>query len=73
MEDRWNHKGEYCIYTEKDALLCQEGYCSECEIYRKFKESCESLWGTNCLPIRSLVISNMGISLCCYASRTFYL
>ncbi len=42
----WNHKGEYCIYTEKDSLQCIEGYCSECEIYHKFKEDCETLWGS---------------------------
>lgn len=27
-----NHKGLFCIYK---TLLCQEGYCSECEIYKR--------------------------------------
>ena len=39
-----NHKGQWCTYTDKDALLCQEGYCSECEIHRKYMEELESLW-----------------------------
>jgi predicted metallo-beta-lactamase superfamily hydrolase len=26
------HKGSFCVYS---SVFCQEGYCSECEIYRK--------------------------------------
>ena len=26
------HKGSFCVYTPR---FCQEGYCSECEIYQK--------------------------------------
>ena len=26
------HKGSFCVYS---AIFCQEGYCSECEIYLK--------------------------------------
>jgi hypothetical protein len=39
-----NHKGEWCAYKSKHTLLCQEGYCSECEIYRKYMKELESLW-----------------------------
>lgn len=28
-----NHKGEWCRF--KQGLLCQEGYCVNCEIYRE--------------------------------------
>jgi len=33
-----NHKGTWCPYRE---LLCQEGICSGCEIYRDWKEQRE--------------------------------
>jgi hypothetical protein len=33
-----NHKGEQCQYK---AILCQEGYCNECQIYIDW---CNSLW-----------------------------
>jgi len=46
--DNRNHKGEWCPYrvewngkVKHLTLLCQEGYCSECEIY---KEWCKLLW-----------------------------
>ena len=26
------HKGLFCVYT---SVFCQEGYCHECEIYKK--------------------------------------
>jgi len=34
-----NHKGETCPY--KNLLLCQEGYCNNCQI---FIDWCLSLW-----------------------------
>jgi|GEM_PF-4598688 len=27
-----NHKGEWCVI--KRGIFCQEGYCSECQIYK---------------------------------------
>ena len=30
-----NHKGQWCIYKD---VFCQEGYCTECEIYKKYIE-----------------------------------
>ena len=30
-----NHKGTWCPYK---SLFCQEGYCSECEIYQRLKQ-----------------------------------
>ena len=30
MENNQYHKGSFCIYKP---MFCQEGYCSECEIY----------------------------------------
>ena len=43
-----NHKGTYCPYkvewegnVKHPVLLCQEGYCSECQIYLDW---CKSLW-----------------------------
>jgi len=30
--DLENHKGEWCVI--KPEILCQEGYCSECQIYK---------------------------------------
>jgi len=30
-----NHKGTECVV--KKGLLCQEGYCSECELYMQKK------------------------------------
>ena len=35
-----NHKGEYCPYRK--ILLCQEGYCNECQIFLNW---CLNLWG----------------------------
>jgi len=37
--DNRNHKGEMCPY--KKLLLCQEGCCSNCQIYIDW---CKSLW-----------------------------
>lgn len=34
---RENHKGEWCWLTGK--LLCQEGFCSGCQVYLDWKES----------------------------------
>ncbi len=39
-----NHFGEQCPYTKQDTLPCIEGYCNECEMYKKYIEWCESLW-----------------------------
>ena len=33
-----NHKGTYCIYK---SILCQEGFCNDCEIFRVW---CIKLW-----------------------------
>ena len=30
MEISQNHKGTFCVYK---SIFCQEGYCSDCEIY----------------------------------------
>jgi len=38
-----NHKGEHCRYSEKP-LLCQEGVCSECQIYKDWEERICKLW-----------------------------
>jgi len=27
-----NHKGEWCVINPN--IFCQEGYCSECQIYK---------------------------------------
>ena len=32
MDNLAYHKGSFCIYTP---IFCQEGYCSECDIYRR--------------------------------------
>jgi len=32
MVNQEYHKGSFCIYT---SIFCQEGYCAECDIYRK--------------------------------------
>lgn len=32
-----NHKGEFCWINPN--LFCQEGYCSNCEIYQRSPES----------------------------------
>ena len=32
MVNQEYHKGSFCVYT---SVFCQEGYCSECEVYRK--------------------------------------
>lgn len=29
------HKGNWCPHTP---LFCQEGYCTECEIFKEYKE-----------------------------------
>ena len=42
-----NHKGEWCIY--KTTLMCQEGYCQDCEILAQFQRDTDTLidelWG----------------------------
>ncbi len=30
--DLHNHKGSFCVHAD---AFCQEGYCSECNIYRQ--------------------------------------
>ena len=49
--DTRNHKGEYCPYVlntgdkkairGQQALLCQEGYCNECEVFIEWRKQ---LW-----------------------------
>ena len=41
MKSLDNHKGKPCPYKP---LTCQEGYCSECNIYLQWVESLKALW-----------------------------
>lgn len=33
------HKGEYCWLKLTDSLICQEGFCSDCQIYQDWIEA----------------------------------
>ena len=37
-----NHKGQPCLYKK---MLCQEGFCSECQIYIEAMKRVEKLIG----------------------------
>jgi hypothetical protein len=40
MVNQEYHKGSFCVYT---SVFCQEGYCSECEVYRKRSAAVSSI------------------------------